>query len=116
MGWLGGRSIALGDVAIDLATRNATVAVQSLEERPIGTARTLLISLGARAVPQAGNRVPFHSEPVVGRLAIRAAPGLKLYRQHGLPRDTRELPVRYEGGRYLIQLDRTLASYWLMLK
>ena len=67
-----------------------------------GATRAILISLGARSVPKAGNQVPFHSEPVTGRLSIRAAPGLKLYRQHGLPRDAREIPARYADGRYHI--------------
>jgi len=115
MGFIGGRAIALKDVEIAAETRNATVAVQSLDDKPIGASRTILVSLGARAVPQGANQ-PFRSEPVVGRLSIRAAPGLKVYRQHGLARDTREVAARYDNGRYHIALDRNLASYWLMLK
>jgi hypothetical protein len=116
MGWIGGKRIGLADVEIAAQTRNATVAVQSLDERPIAAARSILISLGARSVPKPGNQVPFHSEPVTGQLSIRAAPGLKLYRQHGLPRDAREIPARYADGRYHITLDPSLASYWLVLK
>jgi hypothetical protein len=66
MGWIGGRRIALADVEIAAKTRNATVAVQNLDDNPINASRTILISLGARSVPKTGNRVPFHSEPVVG--------------------------------------------------
>jgi hypothetical protein len=115
MGWIGGRAIALKDVEIAAETRNATVAVQSLDDKPINTSRSILISLGARSVPQGTNQ-PFRSEPVVGRMSIRAVPGLKVYRQHGLARDIREVPATYEGGAYRIQLDRNLASYWLMLR
>lgn len=115
MGFIGGRAIALKDVEIATETRNATVAVQSLDGKPISASREILISLGARAVPQGANQ-PFRSEPVTGRLAIRAPAGLKVYRQHGLVRDAREVAARYEGGRYRIELERNLASYWLVLK
>ena len=85
-GWIGGRSIELADVTFDIATPNASVAVQSLDERAISDAKSLLISLGARAVPTAGTRVPFSSEPVTGTLQIRAQAGLKLFRR-ALPGD-----------------------------
>lgn len=116
MGWIGGKQIALADVEIEVATRNATVAVQSLTDTPIGTSRVLMISLGARSVPSAGNKVPFHSEPVTGRLTIRAPGGLKLYKRDSTTPGEREVPAAYSGGRYRIQLDADLRSYWLFLK
>ena len=70
MGWIGGKQIDLADVGIAVRTRNATVAVQSLDQANISESRSILISLGARSVPEPGNRMPFHSEPVVGRLTI----------------------------------------------
>ena len=88
MGWIGGKEIKLADVDIAATTRNATVAVQSLDESPISKSRAILISLGARSVPKAGNQLPFHSEPVIGRLSIRA-PGLKLYRHPACARRAR---------------------------
>jgi hypothetical protein len=111
MGWIGGRAIVLKDVEIGTETRNATVAVQSLDGKPISASREILISLGARSDPQARGQ-PFRSEPVTGRVSIRAAPGLKVYRQHGL---AREVAARYENGRYQIALERSLGSYWLIL-
>ena len=59
-------------------TRNATVAVQSLDGKSIDEAHAIMISLGARSVPEAANRMPFHLEPVAGHLSIRASPGLSL--------------------------------------
>jgi hypothetical protein len=116
MGWIGGRAEALGDVVIDVSTPNATVAVQSLDSNPINASHHILISLGARAVPQAGNQTPFHSEPVLGNLKIRAKAGLRAYRQHGLISEIRELPIRYDSGVYHIVLDRKLESYWIGLR
>jgi hypothetical protein len=78
MGLMGGK-IDFPDVEINAATHNATVAVQSLEGKAIRESHAILISLAARSISTAGNRMPFHSEPVEGRLTIRAPEGLKLY-------------------------------------
>jgi hypothetical protein len=116
MGWIGGRKLALADVQIAATTRNATVAVQSLDDAPIAEARAILISLGARAVPASGNKLPFHAEPVTGRLSIRARPGLQLTARSGRAGGERKIAAAYEGGSYHIVLDPSIASYWLVLK
>ena len=51
MGWIGGKKIDLGDVELEITTPNATVAVQSLGNSPIAKSDDLLISLGARSIP-----------------------------------------------------------------
>lgn len=114
-GWIGGRSIELADVNFDISTPNASVAVQSLDGRAIPSAKTLLISLGARSVPAEGNQLPFRSEPVTGTLRIRAPQGLKLYRRT-LPGEEREVRTDYRDGRYVVTLDQNLSTYWLVLK
>jgi hypothetical protein len=116
MGWIGGQSVRLADVALAVNTRNATVAVQSLDDKPIREASALLISLGARSIPSSGNQLPFRSEPVVGSLTIRAKNGLRLFKRVGAGNDEREIPVSYEGGEYHVKLDRDVATYWLTLK
>ncbi len=115
MGWIGGETIALADVETRLKTRNATVAVQSLEEAPIGQSRNLLISFSARAVPKDGNKTPFHVEPVEGVLSIRAPKGLKLYKR-GVLQEMKEVPAPYKDGQYTIRLDDTLRTNWLHLR
>lgn len=115
MGWIGGEKITLADVEIDARTRNATVAVQSLDGLAIAKSGDLMISLGARSVPEDGNRMPFHSEPVEGQLIIRAPKGLKLFRK-GVLQEKKEVPVAYKDGRYRIDLDKSLKTYWLFLK
>lgn len=114
-GWIGGRSLELADVIFDISTPNASVAVQSLDGLAIPSAKTLLISLGARSVPADGNQLPFRSEPVVGTLRIRAQQGLKLYRRT-LPGEEREVHTDYRDGRYVVTLDHALSTYWLVLK
>ena len=78
MGWIGGNKIALADISIAASTRNATVAVQSLDGKPISESDKILISFGARSVPESENKLPFRSEPVEAQLDIRARKGLTL--------------------------------------
>lgn len=115
MGWIGGKHVALSRVEIAVTTRNATVAVQSLDGRPIGQSREMMISLGARSEPVSGGRMPFHSEPVKGRLLIDAPPGLQLRVWDAQAGRMRALPAHYKAGRYDVSLDATLRSYWLAL-
>ena len=116
MGWIGGKQITLPNVDIAATTRNATVAVQSLDGRNIDESRAILISLGARSIPRSENQLPFYSEPVTGGVTIRANAGLKLYKRSGLRKEEREVPTSYENGRYHINLDWDLGTYWLVLK
>jgi len=57
MGWIGGRAIALRDVEIGAETRNATVAVQSLDDKPISASR--IPDLAWRALCAAGGKPAF---------------------------------------------------------
>jgi hypothetical protein len=130
MGWVGGKKISLADVDIATITRNATVVVQSLDGKPISKSGAILISFGARSVPKAANQLPFYSEPVESQVIIRAPAGLKLYKQGRTAADDspykstkkqsaerrQEIFTPYKGGRYVINLDRNLGTYWLVLR
>jgi hypothetical protein len=114
MGWIGNESIILPDVKIDIRTRNASVAVQSLDGAPIKLSSSLMISLGARAAPT-GNTLPFRSEPVEGQLTINARKGMRLYKR--LPnQEEKEIPADYSDGKYVINLDALLETSWLLIK
>lgn len=115
MGWIGGRAIELADVSIAATTRNATIAVQSLEDRPIRESTRILISLAARSIPKTPDALPFLSEPVQGQLVVRAPRGLKLFRSASTASRS-ELPARYQNGRYLIDLGPSLKTSWLVLR
>jgi len=114
-GWIGGESITLGAINIQVNTANASVAVQSLDGVAVNQSRNLLISLGTRAIPKDGNKTPFYVEPLDGTLTIQAPQGLKLY-THGILAQLKEVPVVYQDGRYTIKLDGAQASNWLFLK
>jgi hypothetical protein len=114
-GWIGGESISLGNIKVQVKTANASVAVQSLDDAPLGRSQDLLISLGTRAVPQDGDKIPFYVEPLEGTLTIQAPQGLTLF-THGLLRQMKKLPATYLDGRYTIKFDGLQASNWLFLK
>lgn len=114
-GWLGGKSIALANIQVKLKTPSASVVVQSLEDKPLGQSRSLLISLGTRAIPQGRKETPFHVEPLEGTLAIKAPQGLKLLRRNAQGQ-LQEQPVSYQNGRYLIEFDGKQMANWLFLK
>ncbi len=114
MGWVGNETIALSDVKFDIKTRNATVAVQSLDGAPIRRSKSLMISLGARSIPS-GYRLPFRSEPVLGQLTIRAPKGLRLYKRISSLQE-KEILAKYNEGRYLVELDSSLFTSWLFMR
>ena len=115
MGWIGGTTITLPDVDIMVTTRNAVVAVQSLDQNPITRSRNILISAAARSTPASEHTLPFYSEPVEGRLMISALPGLSLAGWDARISKMRRLPFSFKAGRYTVKLDGNLRTSWLML-
>ncbi len=114
-GWLGGRTITLGDVLVQASTPYASIAVQSLDGVVLGQSRSLLVSLGTRAVPQPEENTRFHVEPLKAQLSIKAPAGLKLFARDAQAQ-LKPLPASYRDGRYHITLDGTYMSNWLFLK
>jgi hypothetical protein len=122
VGWIGGKRINLSKVEFMATTRNASISVQSLDDRRIDQSHAILISLGARSVPRVGNQTPFLSEPVEGQLSIRAPEGLRLYTKRLVkktsPSESTEvsIPVTYQDGRYKIILEDFIPGHWLFLR
>jgi len=123
MGWIGGKRIGLADVEIAADTRNATIAVQSLDDKSIRMSRSLMISLCARSIPSAGNRIPFHSEPVSGELIVHAPEGLQLYStqktaeiKNTAAAQPEAIPAPFKDGAYHIVLDAQKSGHWLYLR
>ncbi|MBK9439993.1 MAG: glycosyl hydrolase family 5 [Comamonadaceae bacterium] len=115
MGWLGGQTLPLKDIELTTTTRSATLAVQSLDGQPITQSKDLMISLGTRSVPQAGNRVPFNVEPFEGVLKVNARKGLKLFKRNA-QQQLEGVPTSYKDGAYTIKLDSSLRTNWLFLR
>jgi hypothetical protein len=116
MGWIGGKTISLTDVEADVTTRNAVIAVQSLDGDPLRQSQHIMISVAARSTPKSDKLLPFYSEPVEGRLLITAPAGLSLAARDGRNGKLRHLPVSYSQGRYAVALNRSLQTCWLLLQ
>lgn len=114
-GWLGGHSISLGAIQVQTKTPYASVAMQSLDGKPLGQSRELLLSLGTRAMPKADDKTPFNVEPFEGSLTIKAPAGLKLF-AHDAQIQLKPLPATYKDGHYVITFDSNYMSNWLFLK
>jgi hypothetical protein len=114
-GWIGGESISLGNIQVQVKTLNASVVVQSLDEAPLGRSQNLMISLGARAIPQDNDKTPFYVEPLEGTLTLQAPQGLTLFTQ-GIMGQMKKLPATYADGHYKINFDGLQASNWLFLR
>jgi hypothetical protein len=115
-GWIGGQPIVLPDVELALSTRHASVAVQSLDDKPINASKKLLISIASVSMPVQANQTPFSSEPLKGEITIRAAPGLKLFELQGEESTERALPALYVDGKYRLKLDGKINAEWLLLR
>ena len=107
-GWVGGRTLKLGDATIRVDTRKAVVALTSIDDQPLSSSRYILITAMARAVPNTPGHLPFLSEPVVGTIVLRTKTvGLELLalgsggevQERGLPQSSKDgvtilLPTR----------------------
>ena len=114
-GWLGGRSISLGAIEVNSKTPYASVVVQSLDGKPLGQSRELLLSLGTRAMPKADDKTPFNVEPLEGSLTLKAPAGLKLFARDAQAQ-LKPLPAAYKDGQYTLTFDGHYMSNWLFLK
>ncbi len=114
-GWIGGHSIELNNLVLKIKTKNASIAVQSLDNVPLPESGKILISMAAQSVPERHNKLPFLSEPVEGILQIEAKKHLKLFALNATGQKT-EITTERIDGKYTIVLDAKLGTYWLMLE
>ncbi len=115
VGTMNNQKFVLKDVTLTSSTPNASVIVQSIDSVPISASENMLISMAARSVTAKDGKLPFISEPVIGQLMIKAGKGLKLFKRNQSQVE-QQVPVQYQNGQYVINLDATLKTYWLSLK
>src|SRR5258708_29147403 len=77
MGWIGANPIALSDVEIAVTTRNAVVAIQSLDGNAINQSESIMISIGGRPAPQTARPLPYYSGPVERSIMISVRAGVQ---------------------------------------
>lgn len=110
MGWIGGRQLKLSDVEIIAENKNATVAVQTLDNRPIRTSKWIFISVTAGTRIAQDDPSYFYAEPISTVIRIAATKGLKLVTAGD---GVNTLPVSYNGGYYQMDLKGAATSYFL---
>lgn len=114
-GWIGRQTLKLRDVTISVEQASSTIAVQSLDEAPIRTSGSIMISMSAQALPTVPGRMPFQSEPITGEIKINARAGLKLYQlDNAGVAHARAFTV--EGGVYTIALSNKMQGHWWVLR
>jgi hypothetical protein len=118
-GWIGGKSIDLGDVSFNVTTKKAVVAVQSLENNPIITSKNIFITAMARCQPGTGNTLPFLCEPLAGTITLKAPPGLRVFSVTNTGASVLSVANSYTyngtDGTYTVDLQNA-AGHWLILK
>ena len=114
-GWLGGKKVVLKDITVQLATKNASIAVQSLDGAPIRTSGKILISMASQARPVKENTLPFLSEPLKGRIGIRNSRRLKLYSLDPSGVKTKQT-LKRKNGAYIIEPGKLPPTSWFLLQ
>jgi hypothetical protein len=116
-GWVGGKTIRLGDATIRVATPKAVVALTSLDDKPLSSSQSILITAMARAVGATYMHLPYLSEPVVASIALKtSAPGLELVALGpGGKTQERLVPGTSEQG-LTVSLPTSHGTHWYLLK
>jgi hypothetical protein len=119
-GWIGGQTIALGDVEIAVTTPKASVAISSLDGAPIRTSKKLLLTVVAQVSTSPGGGLPLLAEPVAGRIAIASdAKTLVLEPLLGAAaQGTSAVPLaaKVEGGRHVLTLPGRSPTHWFLVR
>lgn len=113
-GKIGGQLITLKNTLFNIDTKQAVIAVQSLDNLPLEQSNKILISKVARSTPTKQKSFPFISEPVIGKITIHAKPGLKLFEITSSHH--KSLKTNYIENEYKIILNEKIMSPWLILK
>jgi len=118
-GHVGGRKIELADVAVEIGTPYAAVAVSALDDQPIRESSRILVSSVARVWKDSSNKRnaagDVYSEPVRGTLVVRARSGLQVI---PLAADGSKRPPvadAWREGAYHIPLDEA-NTHWHVLE
>ena len=116
-GWIGGKTLKLGDVKIQIDTRKAVVALTSIDDQPLSGSRHILITAMARAEGITPDHLPFLTEPVVGTITVSTrTSGLRLtaLSASGMAQEQLSPPSSPEG--LVIQLPTRKGTHWYVLK
>jgi Cellulase (glycosyl hydrolase family 5) len=114
-GWMDGKQVSLSQARFEIKTKKATLAVQSLDDKAVKQSGRILITVMARCLPS-DDLLRYHSEPVLGEIAVEAPAKMSLYSVDHLGRREKSAKMVYDKGRYHINLnENNSAVHWYIL-
>ena len=122
VGWLGGRTITLSDVELNVTTKHAGVTFTALDGAPLRSSKSILVSVVARVVTDGTPRLPGYAEPVRGTFSIESTlPGqLQLVPQMRGHIDpvppSAPIAGRKQGTRWVFDLPAAVPTHWFLLQ
>lgn len=117
-GWIGGKTITLGDLRVRIDTPTATLAAISLDDAPLSRSRRILVTAVGRAEPEPNGHI--RSEPISGEIALRTQSAVKIAplgprdRAHDLPPDASLTPGTRDGAWVRLPLPKA-PTHWFIL-
>jgi hypothetical protein len=116
-GWIGGKDLKTADARFHFRTKKAVVALSSVDGRPLGKSRFILVTAMARAVIGDRKRPPLLSEPVVGTVALTTeADDLELLALAADGKVASRQPAPRSGGVVSVSLPAGRGTHWFVLK
>jgi hypothetical protein len=116
-GWLGGKTLDLGDAMIRVENPKAVVALTSIDDKPLASSEFILITAMARAVPATPNHLPFLSEPVIGTIALKSkTAGLELVALGSDGRPLERIVPRTTADGLIVQIPTRRGTHWYALR
>ncbi|MGF1484342.1 MAG: hypothetical protein ACFBZ8_08255 [Opitutales bacterium] len=108
MGWIGGETVKLGDITLNIDTPKAAVFLTSLDEQPLAESARILISTAARV---AKSRDGYLSEPVTGTLTLPGGFNCVPLMADG----STGTPLALTGDGRALQLPADVGTHWFLL-
>ena len=116
-GWIGEKTLQLGDSTFRFDNPNAVVALTSIDDKPLSSSEYILITAIARAIPATPGHLPYMSEPVVGTINLRTkAHGLRLLALSPTGKVQEQLAPENGPDGLTIQLPTRRGTHWYVLR
>lgn len=117
-GWIGGETVELGNVSVAVSTPKASVAVTSLDGKPLATSGRMLLTVVAQVAASPGDVFPLLSEPVTGLIELQSdRPQLELVPLSGNGQPAASArAVPKVGPRHQVALPAKMTTHWYELR
>jgi hypothetical protein len=126
-GSIGGKLLELTDATFQFNTKQAVVALTSIDNEPLSSSRFIMVTAIGQAIPMTNlskkvhttliSQTPFASEAVVGTITLRTkTKGLELLALGAASKVYSRMTPTYEQDSLTISLPAGRGSHWYVLK